>query len=68
MDYATFKKRVMSLIGRIEGECPTVEFYHDSDLGKHCANFSDGTTITGNNIARNVMVSWGVGHKAHATI
>ena len=52
----------------MKGVRPTVNFRHDADSGKHYANFSDGTTIIGNTIAKNVMVKWGSGHSATANI
>lgn len=68
MSYEYFQRRVNILIGRMGGSKPTVKFRHDADSGKHYANFSDGTTIIGNTVAMNVMVQWGSGHRATATI
>lgn len=68
MSYEAFQKRVNALINRIKGPKPMVSFHHDPELGKHYANFSDGTTIAGNTVAKNVMVHWGSGHRAIATI
>ncbi len=59
MSYKVFQTRVNGLISRMKGPKPTVHFYHDEDAGKHYANFSDGITIIGNTIAKNVMVQWG---------
>ena len=68
MPYDDFQERVNRLIRRMKGVKPTVSFRHDDETGKHYANLSDGTTIIGNTIAKNVMVRWGSGHKAHAVI
>lgn len=68
MSYEVFQKRVNALIRRMNGPKPTVSFHHDSEQGKHYADFSDGTTIIGNTIAKNVMVKWGSGHRATTTI
>ncbi len=68
MSYEVFQKRVNALVSRMKGSKPTVKFRHDSEHGKHYANFSDGTTIIGNTVAKNVMVQWGSGHRATATI
>lgn len=68
MSYEVFQKRVNALVARMKGSKPTVRFCHDSERGKHYANFSDGTTIIGNTVAKNVMVQWGSGHRATATI
>ena len=68
MSYEVFQKRVNNLVNRMKGSKPTVKFRHDADTGKHYANFSDGTTIIGNTVAKNVMVQWGSGHRATATI
>ena len=68
MSYEDFQKRVNVLVDRIKGFKPTVNFRHDVEHGKHYANFSDGTTIIGNTVAKNVMVQWGSGHRATATI
>lgn len=68
MSYEAFQNRVNALISRMNGSKPTVNFRHDAERGKHYANFSDGTTIIGNTVAKNVMVQWGSGHRATATI
>ena len=68
MSYEVFQKRVNALVSRMKGSAPTVKFRHDAERGKHYANFSDGTTIIGNTIAKNVMVKWGSGHCATANI
>lgn len=68
MPYEVFQKRVNALVSRMKGSKPTVYFRHDAERGKHYANFSDGTTIIGNTVAKNVMVQWGSGHRATATI
>lgn len=68
MSYESFQNRVNAIISRMKGPRPAVSFRHDSEHGKHYANFSDGTTIIGNTVAKNVMVQWGSGHRAAATI
>lgn len=68
MSYEVFQKRVNALVDRMKGSKPSVKFRHDPERGKHYANFSDGTTIIGNTVAKNVMVQWGSGHRATATI
>lgn len=68
MPFEVFQQRVNRLVNGMKGVKPTVSFRHDDETGKHYANFSDGTTIIGNTIAKKVMVRWGSGHKAHATI
>lgn len=68
MSYEVFQQRVNKLVDRMKGSKPTVRFRHDAERGKHYANFSDGTTIIGNTVAKNVMVQWGSGHRATATI
>ena len=68
MSYEVFQQRVNRLVNGMKGVKPTVKFRHDAERGKHYANFSDGTTIIGNTVAKNVMVQWGSGHRATATI
>lgn len=68
MSYESFQQKVNNLVKGMKGAKPRVDFRHDDETGKHYANFSDGTTIIGNTIAKNVMVRWGSGHKAHAVI
>lgn len=68
MPYEVFQNRVNALVSRMKGDKPTVNFRHDAECGKHYANFSDGTTIIGNTVAKNVMVRWGSGHRAIASI
>ena len=68
MPYEVFQQRVNRLVSGMKGIRPTVNFRHDADSGKHYANFSDGTTIVGNTVAKKVMVRWGSGHQSVATI
>lgn len=68
MPYEIFKMRVNAVINRMKGDKPDVRFQHDADQGKHYAIFPDGTRIVGNVIAKNMMVEWGSGHRATATI
>lgn len=68
MSFKDFQYRVRRIVRHIKGQKPRVYFHHDSESGKHYANFSDGTTIIGNTVAKNVMVCWDSGHSATATI
>lgn len=68
MSYESFQQKVERLVNGMKGVKPQVRFRHDAETGKHYADLSDGTTIIGNTVAKNVMVRWGSGHKAHATI
>lgn len=68
MSYEVFQQRVNQLVNRLKGAKPTVNFRHDAERGKHYANFSDGTTIVGNTVAKKVMVRWGSGHQSIAAI
>lgn len=68
MPYEVFQKRVNAIVDRMSGQKPRIHFHHDSEHGKHYAEFSDGTTIIGNTVAKNVMVQWGSGHRATAMI
>lgn len=66
MSYEVFQKRINALLRRVKGGGITVQFSHSD--GKHFARFSDGTTIIGNAVTPKVMVNWGSGHAARATI
>lgn len=66
MSFEAFQNGVNRIVARMEGPKPTPKFRHDN--GKHYANFPDGTTIIGNTVAKSVMIRWGSGHCAHATI
>ena len=68
MSYEVFQQRVNRLVSGMKGVRPTVNFRHDADSGNHYANFSDGTTIVGNTVAKKVMVRWGSGHQSIAAI
>lgn len=68
MSYEVFQQRVNTILSRMKGAKPKVSFRHDAESGRHYANFPDGTTITGNTIAKNVMVRWGSGHAATVNI
>lgn len=68
MPYEVFQKRVKLLVDRMSDPKPMIFFRHDAEHGKHYADFSDGTTIVGNTIAKNVMVKWGSGHCATTNI
>lgn len=63
MSYDVFKKRVRGLAKR-SGSC--VSFHHED--GKHIARCSDGVTIIGSSACPRVLVKWGSGHSAYATI
>lgn len=66
MSYEVFQKRINALLRRVKDGGITVQFSHSD--GRHFARFSDGTTIIGNSVTPKVMVKWGSGHAAHATI
>lgn len=68
MSYEVFQQRVNTILSRMKGAKPKVSFRHDAESGRHYANFHDGTTITGNTVAKNVMVRWGSGHAATVNI
>lgn len=68
MSYEVFQQRVNTILSRMKGAKPKVSFRHDAETGRHYANFPDGTYITGNTIAKNVMVRWGSGHAATVNI
>ena len=68
MPYEVFQQRVNRLVSGMQGVRPAVNFRHDANSGKHYANFSDGTTIVGNTVAKKVMVRWGSGHQSIAAI
>lgn len=63
MSYDVFKERVKRLVKRSDSK---VSFSHED--GKHIARCSDGVTIVGNAYCSNVLVRWGSGHTAYATI
>lgn len=68
MSYEVFQQRVNTILSRMKGAKPKVSFRHDAESGRHYANFPDGTTITGNTVAKNVMVRRGSGHAATVNI
>lgn len=68
MGYDEFKRKVNALVGRATGNKVNVRFSTDKEKGKHYANCSDGTTIIANASCKRVMVRWGSGHQAIATI
>ena len=63
MSYDVFKERVRGLTNRSGSK---VIFSHED--GKHIARCSDGVTIIGNVLCPRVLVKWGSGHSAYATI
>lgn len=63
MSFDVFQQKVRGLVKRTGS---TVRFFNEN--GKHIARCSDGVTIIGNASCRQVMVKWGSGHKALATI
>ena len=65
MSYEVFCKRVNDVVKRnkIGG---SVRFSRDE--GKHIAECTDGVTIIGNSVSSRVLVKWGSGHTALATI
>jgi hypothetical protein len=63
MSYDVFKERVRGLVNRSGSK---VSFHHED--GRHIARCSDGVTIIGNVLCPRVLVKWGSGHTAYATI
>ncbi len=63
MSYDVFQERVKGLVSQVGS---AVTFTHED--GQHIARCSDGTTIIGNTICSKVLVKWGSGHFAYATI
>ena len=65
MAYKTFQEKVNALIKRAGGKI-SVRFSNED--GKYFAHCSGGVTIISNSACPSVMVKWGSGHKAIATI
>lgn len=65
MSFESFCERVTIVYG-LSGDGSHVVFRHED--GKHIARFSNGVKIVGNALSRSVMVFWGSGHKARATL
>lgn len=65
MSFESFCERVVTVFG-ISGDRGSVSFRRED--GKHVARFSNGVRIVGNTVSRSVMVFWGSGHKARATL
>ena len=66
MSYERFKAHINGLISKAGGGI-TVRFKHTED-GKHYANCSDGTVITGNSSSLKLTVRYGSGHQAMAEV
>lgn len=67
MSYESFKRKVNALI-ESSGQKISVRFSTDTEMGKHYANCSDGTTIIGCPCSLKVTIKWGSGHTSMATI
>lgn len=63
MSYQAFIERVS---GFVKASGSKARFSHED--GKHIARCADGVIIVGNTIADRVLVRWGSGHTAYATI
>lgn len=65
MSYPVFIERVKRLVQKNGISC-RVDFSQED--GKYHARFSDGVHIMGNSMSSRVLVKWGSGHTAMATI
>lgn len=65
MSYRDFQIRVTARLARSNTGITARFFNRD---GKHIAKCSDGSTIIGNSTSYRVLVMWGSGHRAFATI
>lgn len=65
MSFESFCEKVVTVFGA-SGDQGNVQFRRED--GKHIARFSNGVKIVGNALSRSVMVFWGSGHKARATL
>lgn len=63
MSYEVFCKQVSDIVRRTGANA---KFFKED--GKHVAHCTDGVTIIGNSECPNVLVKWGSGHMAIATI
>lgn len=63
MPFIDFRNRVGAIAHKAG---VSVVFFHED--GKHIARCSDGVTITGNTLSRNVSIRWGSGHSAMTEI
>lgn len=68
MSFEVFQTKIKSLVGKVSGKPINVRFSTDSETGRHVANCSDGTIITGCNESLKLTVRWGSGHVAQATV
>lgn len=66
MNYDVFQSKVNNLLSRIDSGI-VAAFSHDEN-GRHIAECSDGTVITGNAKSLKVTICWGSGHTAMAAI
>lgn len=62
MTFERFKTHINGFIAKAGGGI-TVRFNHTDD-GRHFANCSDGTVITGNSHSLKLTVRYGSGHQA----
>lgn len=66
MSREVFQKKIYALLAK-SNSTVSVKFIHEGET--HVAKFSDGTSIIGNSlIPEKVLVKWGSGHRAMATI
>lgn len=65
MSYGLFMNKVNHLLRKCGGG---ISAQFETSDGRFLAKCSDGTTIEGNGISRKVLIRWGSGHQALATI
>lgn len=65
MSYGVFKSKVKALIKESGAKVSAV---FRKEYGLYHAKCSDGTTIISNGLSNRVLVKWGSGHQAIATI
>ena len=65
MSFESFCEKVTAVFGT-SGDMGNVRFRRED--GKHIARFSNGVRVVGNSISLSVMVFWGSGHAARATL
>ena len=66
MTFERFKTHINGFIAKAGGSI-AVRFNHTDD-GRHYANCSDGTVITGNSHSLKLTVRYGSGHQAMAEV
>ena len=65
MPYEVFVRKINRLLKKSKEDASAVFCNED---GLFSAKFSDGTTIVSNGLSNRVLVKWGCGHQAFATI